>query len=497
MKRELSFILTAFAIACSGGGGSQNDGGVDAGGDAIGDSPGGDSASPSGDWPTYQHDARRTGANGVESALTKSTVTGLKQHWKLSTGGTIEASASVAGGKVYIGSWDGNEYALDAASGTVAWKHSFGTANIPLNCNPPYSSTMGVTASATIVNGVVYTAGADNKLYALDAATGNPQWSVSVIPAGDTQTDLSGFYTFSSPLLSGNFAYYGVGSGGNCPSVQGAMLQIDLTTHAVASTFFDVPAGFLGGAIWGSPAIDAAGATIYYGTGNCNGTLADSSAACPTSGSYTDAIVALDVGTPGQMKFKGAFLLPSQPSSSDWDFGSTPTVFDDGKGRALVGAACKDGNFYAADATTMKLAWQTQLTTTNGGNPVAGDGSIAPAAFAAGALFVAAGNGPDAGVVMSLDPATGKPNWSQPVSGVVMGPVVYANGLVYVGTGSQSGGAKPTVQILDASNGSVVASITSFASSSSSPNFISDSITVSGGQLFFGLGNGDVYAFGL
>lgn len=465
------------------------------------DAPGADasdSAAPTYDWPTYQHDPQRTGVATSEQTLSKANVAGLKQHWTVKTGSTIEASASVANGTVYIGSWDGSEYALDATSGKVAWMRNLGTATVTVNCNPPYSSVMGVSASATVVGNVVYTAGADNNFYALDATTGAPVWSTSTIPSGDTQTDATGFYTFSSPLIAGNYAYYGVGSGGNCPSVQGAMVAIDLTSHAVVSTFFDVPSGFLGGAVWGSPTINAAGDTIYYGTGNCNGTLADGTASCPISSSYTDALVALDVSTPGKLQLKGAFLLPSQPSSSDWDFGSTPNVFPDGNGRQLVGAACKDGNFYALDAATMKLAWQQQLTTTNGGNPVAGDGSISPGAYYAGALYVAAGNGPDASFVYSLDPTTGKPNWTRPISaGVVMGTVVYANGLLYVGTGSQSSGAKPTIQVLDAATGVIVTAVTGFASSSTMPNFISDSITVSSGQLFFGLGSGEVYAYGL
>ena len=493
MRNLAAVVVVILAASCSSH--SHPSGGKDAQQDSS--TAGSDVGPASADWPTYQHDPQRTGVN-IEATLSASNVTGLKQHWTLSTGSTIEASASVAGGIVYIGSWDGNEYALNASTGSVVWKHDLGTAMVPLNCNPPYSSTMGVTASAAIVGGVVYTAGGDNNFYALDAATGSALWSVSTIPANDTQTDPTGFYAFGSPLVAGNYAYYPVSSGGNCPSVQGGMLQIDLTTHAVVSTFFNVPAGYLGGAVWGSPTIDAAGTTLYYGTGNCNGAFDGSTTSCPATGSYTDALVALDLTTVGSLKFKAAFLLPSQPASSDWDFGSTPSVFDDGMGHALVGAACKDGNFYAVDASTMQLAWQTQLTTTNGGNPVAGDGSISPAAFYNGALYVAAGNGPGAGFVYSLDPATGKPNWTTPIAaGVIMGPVVYANGLIYVGTGSQNSGATPTLQVLDAKTGAIVTSVTDFATSSTMPNFISDSITVSSGQLLFGLGNGDVYAYGL
>jgi hypothetical protein len=275
------------------------------------------------------------------------------------------------------------------------------------------------------------------------------------------------------------------------------MLQIDLTKHKIVSTFFNVPSGYLGGAVWGSPAVNPAGTTLYYGTGNCNGTLSGARDACPQTGSYTDALVALDISTEGQMTFKGAFLLPSQPTDSDWDFGSTPTVFDDGNGHTLVGAACKDGNFYAVDADTMHLAWSAQLTPTNGGNPPGGDGSISPAAYAEGLVFAAAANGPDHSVVIALRPADGQPKWTTPISvGTIIAPVTYANGLVYVGTGSQSDGATPTIQVLRASDGMVVKSI-EFPSSSSSPNFISDSITPAGGQLFFGLGSGTIFAYGL
>jgi outer membrane protein assembly factor BamB len=481
----------------SGSGGSSGDSSADSNGGGSG-SGGVDGSSGDHDWPMYQHDAQRTGVSPNETVLSRATVSGLKKHWSVATGSTVESSASVVGNTAYIGSWDGNEYALDATTGGLVWKKNLGTAQVPLGCNPPYSSTMGVTASAAIAGGVLYTAGGDNSFHALDSSSGMALWSVSTIPSGDTQTDLTAFYTFGSPVVRGNYAYYGVSSGGNCPSIQGAVLQIDLSQHAVVSTFFTVPSGYLGAAVWGSPAVDAAGTTVYVGTGNCNGTLSDSSAACPSSGSYTDALVALDIGTPGKLAFKAAFLLPSQPASSDWDFGNTPTLFDDGHGRALVGAACKDGNFYALDASTMKLVWSLQLTTTNGGNPVAGDGSISPAAFASGSLYVAAGNGPGASFVYSIDPATGKPNWTAPISaGVIMGPVVYANGLLYVGTGSQTAGASPTVQVLDASSGSIVKSITGFGFSSSMPNFVSDSITVASGRLFFGTGTGVVYAFGL
>ena len=218
----------------SGSGGSAGDSSGGGSGDSSADSNGGgsgsggvDGSSGDHDWPMYQHDAQRTGVSPNETVLGRATVSGLKKHWSVATGSTVESSASVVGNTVYIGSWDGNEYALDATTGGLVWKKNLGTAQVPLGCNPPYSSTMGLTASAAIVGGVLYTAGGDNSFHALDSSSGTALWSASTIPSGDTQTDPTAFYTFGSPVVRGNYAYYGVSSGGNCPSIQGAVLQID------------------------------------------------------------------------------------------------------------------------------------------------------------------------------------------------------------------------------------------------------------------------------
>jgi outer membrane protein assembly factor BamB len=56
----------------------------------------------------------------------------------------------VANGVVYVGSDDGNLYALDAGTGAKLWSYAAG----------------GVDSSPTVVNGVVYVGSDDHKIYA-------------------------------------------------------------------------------------------------------------------------------------------------------------------------------------------------------------------------------------------------------------------------------------------------------------------------------------------
>ncbi len=69
------------------------------------------------------------------------------------------------GGVVYVGSWDGYEYALDATTGRMKWKTFLGITNVP-GCYPPAA---GITSGTAVQNGVVYVGGGDDYWCALDA----------------------------------------------------------------------------------------------------------------------------------------------------------------------------------------------------------------------------------------------------------------------------------------------------------------------------------------
>jgi eukaryotic-like serine/threonine-protein kinase len=71
------------------------------------------------------------------------------------------SSPAVASGRLFFGSGDGNVYALDAASGRKLWQ--FQTGDV-------------VHASPAVADGVVYVGSWDANFYALDAVSGKERW---------------------------------------------------------------------------------------------------------------------------------------------------------------------------------------------------------------------------------------------------------------------------------------------------------------------------------
>ncbi|MEU6688115.1 serine/threonine-protein kinase, partial [Streptomyces sp. NPDC046832] len=88
-------------------------------------------------------------------------ITSLLRKLILATGSGF-SSPAVVDGTVYIGSADEKVHALDAATGTLLWTHTTGGR---------------VFSSPAVVDGTVYIGSNDYKVYALDAATGTPRWT--------------------------------------------------------------------------------------------------------------------------------------------------------------------------------------------------------------------------------------------------------------------------------------------------------------------------------
>ena len=123
-----------------------------------------------GDWPTYLHDPERTATSSDEALLSPADARHLTRLWAFKTGGVVAASPIVAAGTVYVGSWDGYEYALDAKTGALKWKTYLGkTTPSPTFC---HARPLGITSSGAVQGGVVYVGGGDSYWYALNAATG-------------------------------------------------------------------------------------------------------------------------------------------------------------------------------------------------------------------------------------------------------------------------------------------------------------------------------------
>jgi outer membrane protein assembly factor BamB len=424
-------------------------------------------APSAGDWPTYLHDPGRTAAS-TDSTLSPSNAAQLTRAWSFATGGVIAASSSVQGGTVYVGSWDGNEYAIDAATGTQKWKTFLGitTGNSP--CDPPQA---GVTSTATVQDGIVYVGGGDSYWYALDATSGAVLWQVFT---GDNSA-AGGHYNWSSPLLYNGSAYIGIASFGDCPLVQGQLLQVSLTTHQVVSTFNVVPNGQVGGGIWSSPSVDPASNTVYVTTGSGD-----------PNQPYVQAIIGLDATT---LAVNGSWALPANDPTPDADWGTTPTLFSDASGRQLVAAINKNGYAYAFNRNDVSSGpiWQQRIAI-GGDCPTCGEGSVSSGAFGDGLLYFAGGNTVINGVsspgsVRALDPGTGAVVWAHPEPAPVIASLAYANGLLFDGAGA-------AVEALNATSGAPLWSFSTGGTIYGAPS-------IAEGMLFAGSVDHGVYAFGL
>ena len=93
-----------------------------------------------------------------------------RERWRLATGGAVNSSPAVADGIVCFTSKDRSVYGVEASTGRVMWQFT---------CGPdlPYRNGFDYyTSSPTVDNGIVYVGGGDGNLYALDLHTGSKRW---------------------------------------------------------------------------------------------------------------------------------------------------------------------------------------------------------------------------------------------------------------------------------------------------------------------------------
>ena len=392
------------------------------------------SATSSGDWTTYLQGIDHAGF-AADNGFTPTTASSLHLAWQASDSGNsgldhgVFSQPIVSNGLVYWGSFDGYERATDTA-GNLIWQTFLGHTVAP-DCTDP--SSAGIASTATITSdvpvgtatSVLYVGGGDSNVYALNAATGAVLWSYTVGSNPDN-------FVWSSPAVFGNSVYIGVASFGDCPLVQGKLLQLNRTTGALQNTFNVVPNGCTGAGVWGSPTIDAAAGTIYFDTGNGGD--------CTSSEPLGEAVVEVRAS---DLSLVGSWSVPPAQQGGDTDFGSTPTLFTGvvgGQSENLVGAINKNGIYYAfeRDALSSGPVWEARIA--NGGdNPTTGNGDVASSAFDGTTLYV----GGDAtnscsGSLNALNPSTGAFIWQHCFTdGYVLGGVTGASGgVVTVGEGN-------------------------------------------------------------
>jgi len=435
---------------------------------------------PAGNWSAYGYQAAHNNFNPAETIITSTSAVNLKLKWDHKAGNGVSDQPAVVNGIVYWGSWDGYMHATNVATNKRIWTTFVGQTT-DATCSPP---RVGVTSSpiVTTVGGQleVLVGGGDANVYALNAANGNILWQTSLGSSPST-------FIWDSPAVFNGSIYIGTSSFGDCPLVQSKFYRLDETNGQIQNTFNVVPDGCVGGGIWGSPTVDENAGTVYFATGN-KGT-------CSQSEPYTFALVELNAA---DLSVVNVYQLPASERPGDSDFGSTPTLFSDSTGTAMVGVDNKNGKYYAFDRSHISdgPVWDAQIAN-KGDCPQCGAGSISPAAWDNHTLFVGGGNtkiGKTScqGVVRALNPDDGSVLWQHcmgggPVLGSVTAAGVAQNTEVVVACQGN------TVIVMNASNGKTIARLTDHKRGS----LLYGPATISNGILFVGNLDGNIYAYSI
>ncbi len=347
------------------------------------------------DWTQFHRDNMQRW-NPYETVLGVNNVGGLQLKWKSipisneAGGNQPMSSPAVVNGVVYVGSGDGNVYALNASTGAKLWSYDTGSS---------------IYSSPAVANGVVYVISygeeTGSNLYALDATTGAQLWTFA-----------TGGYVQSSPAVangvvyvgSSYYSYFGTdynldalnastgallwsyAGGGGSPAVVNGVVYIgseDNNVYALnASTGAQLWSYTTGGYVYSSPAV--ANGVVYIGSGDGN-------------------MYALNASTGAKLWSYSAAIYFSSPAVAN----------------GVVYVNSEDGNMYALDAGTGAKLWsyatgaEAHLTSSP--------------AVANGVVYLASGNAS----LYALNASTGAERWVYGIEELNSSPAI-VDGVVYI-----------------------------------------------------------------
>ncbi|HLI42700.1 MAG TPA: PQQ-binding-like beta-propeller repeat protein [Streptosporangiaceae bacterium] len=288
---------------------------------------------PAAAWPAFGGNAARTGAAAAAAAGP------LRIAWQVRLGGAVYGQPLLVGGLVIVATEDDTIYALDSATGRVAWWNRVGTP-VPLSALPCGDiDPLGITGTPVYdrADGLVYavaeTSGYRHVLVGVSVADG----AVRVrrdIPAPDGQPR----YDQQRPALALEDGRVYVAFGGlfgDCGPYRGSVVGVPVGGGGpLVSYVVPTPRG---GAIWGTAGpVAGPGGTLYVGVGN--------GSAASTGFDGSDSVTALSPA----LRRTGIFAPVTWRSdnAADLDLGSTQPALT---GTGMLLALGKSGTAYLLD----------------------------------------------------------------------------------------------------------------------------------------------------
>lgn len=358
---------------------------------------------PAESWPMFAHDPRNSGHNQSTFGPTDA----IEPRWEFDTGAAVRSSPAVVRGTVYIGSDDGNVYAIDATTGEEEWAFQTGGA---------------VVSSPAVLRNVVYVGSDDRHVYALHAERGELLW--------DFET---GERVRSSPTVASDIHERGVdevvGFGSDdgsiyyvAPKSGDSLRTIPTDGPVVASPMMYVTSGGL----WEAGTGSTDGTSYWWipggRLGKVNALPADApvyaSISSPETSTENIWYRAHDDGTLSKRIFEGS-------NRAVWTFEAeeairtTPVLADD-----AVYVGSRDGNVYGIDAESGDQTWAFETDGRVDSSPAVVDG----------VLYVGSADQH----VYALDTATGESLWVFETDDEVHSSPAVVAGTVYIGSNDGS-----------------------------------------------------------
>jgi quinohemoprotein ethanol dehydrogenase len=320
-----------------------------------------------GNWLTVGHDYGDTRFSPLRD-INEANIARLRLAWyyDFDTHRGQEATPVAIDGVLYTTSAWSKVQAFRAATGELLWQF-----------DPKVPGAVAVHVCCDVVNrgvavdrGRVYVGTLDGRLIALDARTGQPAWSVLTVERKRP------YAITGAPLVAaGNVI---IGNAGAEYGVRGYITAYDARTGKQVWRFYTVPGnpakGFEneamkraaqtwsgawwkdggGGTVWNSLSYDSSLGLVYFGTGNASPWSGPVDGGERGDALYAASIVAVHVKD-------GAYAWHYQTTPGDrWDYDAAQTLTlatlkIDGRERAVVMQAAKNGFFYVLDRATGAL----------------------------------------------------------------------------------------------------------------------------------------------
>jgi outer membrane protein assembly factor BamB len=420
----------------------------------VGSGAGAQTSTATSEWPNPGGDVANSRA-AVGSTIESSNVAGLTKAWEVTTPGSLTTAVVVVDDVIYIEDSRCVITAIDRATGAVKWQ----SASVGFTIGPQGVSIGDGAVFATTPTGAI----------ALEQDNGQLRWKQDLTETPTEGVDaqpqfVNGRVLIATVPVSAGKQYQG--------GDRGVLYALDAKTGDVDWSFDTVASDDLwgnadvnsGGGAWYPPAIDPKAGLVYWGVANpapFPGTPEfPNGASRPGRNLYTDSTVALSLKTGKLRWYRQA--VAHDISDQDFVHALIATVGTGGDAHRVVVGAGKGGQVLGMEPATGKLLWKTavgvqknhdllSLTGPTEVMPGTYGGVLTPPATADGVVYVATLNAPATlepdktayfggsigtqdGEVVAIDAATGKHRWATKVPGDPMGGATVVNDLVITGT---------------------------------------------------------------